>query len=651
MKTRYKSRILSFTTTVFFTMACLTQASVNNVYAASMGQELLITEVMPMSQTTNDSYEYIELYNNTDRNIDLKDYKLPLQNIDITTSKVISPKGILVVCSKGSTTLDNFNTFYGTALTQDKYISLPFVNEVLSNSSTVSIILAKDDGDVVARAQYSSGDFQVKKSVTYRYAETGFDMVRLGQSQNPTPGSITSDQVPQNGINVTSVTLNKSFVTMGVNQTAVLYATVAPATAYDKSIVWTSDNSNVVQVSQNGVLTSKAKGVAHITATTVDGGFTEVCTVNVGNISVTGITMDTANSSVYVGKAIILTASVVPENATNKSMRWRSSNTNIAVVDSNGIVIGKTVGKAIITATTVDGNYSAVCNVTVYDVNADINVTGISLDKTSVTLTKGKVIILGAQVTPFNATNKQITWSSSNNNVATVDQNGIVTAKRSGTALITATTVYGNYKAYCNVTVTNENGSYIPVRNIELSTNVIEMAKGQNENLTANISPINATNKSIKWSTDNPSVISVDNNGTISALNQGIAIVTVKTADGNLKDRCFIIVKDNEDTDTGIFRLRLNKTSIRIKEGKFEKLTSIITPGNLKNTTLIWKSSDDTVACVTEDGRVFGKNEGNAIVSVSTKDGQYSAKCKVEVTNDKGFGNGNGKAKGKEHLK
>lgn len=647
MKTRYKSKMLSFTTAVFFTMCCLTQAPVNNIHAAAIGPELLITEVMPMSQSTNDSYEYIELYNNTERNIDLKDYKMPLQNIDITASKIISPKGILVVCPKGSTTLDNFNTFYGTALTQDKYMTLPFVNEALSNSSTEGIVLAKDDGTVVSRVQYSTADFGVKKSVTFKYPETGFDMIRLGQNQNPTPGSITSDQVPQNGTNVTGVTLDKSFITMGINQTAVLYATVAPATAYNKSVVWTSSDSNVVEINQNGVLTSKREGTAKITVTTADGRFTDTCTVYVDTVRVTGITLNTANLSVGVGKAAILTPSIAPENATNKSVNWKSSNTNIAVVDSNGIVIGKTAGQAAITATTVDGNYYAVCNVTVYDADADIKVTGISLDKTSVTLTAGKVIILEAKITPFNATNKQVTWSSSNNNVAAVDyNNGIVTAKQSGTALITATTVDGRYNAYCYVTVTNDDGSYIPVSNIELSTNVIEMIKGQNKKLTAVISPVNATNKSVTWSVDNPSVISVDNSGNISALNKGIAIVTVKSVDSSLRDRCFVIVRDNQNEDTEISGIRLNKTSIRIKKGKFEKLTPIITPGNLKGTALIWKSSDEKVASVDKDGKVYGRKEGNAIITVSTKDGKHSAACEVQVTNSKGFGNGNGKAKG-----
>lgn len=647
MKAKYKLKMFSFITAVFFAVCCLNQASVNTIYAASAGPELLITEVMPMSETTDDAYEYIELYNNTDRNIDLKDYKLPLQNIDITASKNISPKGVLVICLTGSTTLDRFNTFYGTAITQDKYITLPFVNEVLDNSSNGSIVLAKDDGTVVSRAQYISTDFQVKKSVTYKYPEAGFDMARLGQNQNPTPGSVTYDQVPQNGTKVTGVTLNSSFLVMGVNQTAVLYDTVAPATACNQSVIWTSDNSNVVEVSQNGILKSKALGIAHITVSTVDGGFTAVCAVYVGRVPVTGIKLNIASLSVGVGQAVILTASVTPENATNKSMTWKSSDTNVATVDSNGIVIGKAAGKAAITATTADGNYSAVCNITVYDVNNVIRVTGISLDKTETTLTVGKVIILEAKITPLNATNKQVTWTSSNNSVAAVDYNsGIVIAKGPGTSWITAVTNDGGYRAYCKATVTYDNSSYIPVSNIELNTNVLEMTKGQNKKLTAAISPANATNKSVTWSSDNTSAASVDKNGNVSALNKGIAVITAKTADGNLKDRCFVIVRDDKTKDTEVLKIRLNKTSICIRKGKFEKLTPIITPGDLKNTALIWKSSNSKVAYVTNDGKVFGINNGNAVITVSTKDGKHTATCKVQVTNGKGPGNGNGKAKG-----
>jgi uncharacterized protein YjdB len=648
MKTKYKSRLISFATAAFFTMTLSTIGTVNKVYAASTGQEILITEVMPMSRTSDDSYEYIELYNNSDKNIDLKDYKLPLQNIDFTTSKIISPKGVLVLCTKSSTTLENFNTFYGTSLTAEKYVVLPFVDEVLSNSLATSIILAKDDGIVVSRAQYSTVDFQVKKSITYKYSETEFDMIMVGQSQNPTPGSITAGQAPQNGVRVTGIALSKSYLAMDVSQTSALYATVAPATATNKSVIWTSDNANVVEVNQQGVLTSKSVGVANITATTVDGGFAATCTVVVARVPVTGMTLNKNSAAVDVGKAIILTASIVPENATNKSVTWTSSNSNIASVDSNGIVIGNAAGQVKITAATVDGNYTAVCTVTVNSVNSVVRVTGIALNKTNVTLKTGNVIILEPQISPSNATNKQVTWKSSNSDVAYVDNlQGIVVAKQPGAARITATTVDGGRIANCYVTVTNAIDSYVPVTSIELNTNVILMNKGENESLTAETLPANATNKSVTWSTDDSSVVTVDSYGKISALKEGIAVVTAKAADGSLKDRCFIIVRADEEADSKIFSMRLNKTFIRVKEGKFEKLTPIINPGYMKKTNLDWKSSNEAIATVSDDGRVRGIREGEVEITVTTKDGKYSAKCTVQVTDGKGFGNGNGNGNGR----
>lgn len=649
MKTNYKLKPFNFVLAGFLMMAFSTAATVTKAYAASSGPDVLITEVMPLSQTNDDSFEYIELYNNTDKNIDLKDYKLPLQNIDVATSKIISPKGVLVVCTKGSTTLQAFNNFYGTSLTSDKFITLPFVNEVLSNSSAASVLFAKDDGTVISRAQYGTTDFQVKKSITYKYPETGFDMITLGKSQNPTPGSIASNQIPPTGISVTSVTLDKSFVTMDVSKTAVLYATVAPATAVNKSVIWTSNNPAVVEVNQSGVLTSKAVGVAKITVTTVDGAFTDDCTIVVDKVPVTGVTLDKTSSSIEVGKAIVLAVSVTPENATNKAVTWRSSNSNIASVDSNGIVYGKAAGEAIITVETVDLNYKAICKVIVTNTNAVVPVRGVTLDKTNVTLNQGKVIVLTPQINPANATNKKVTWKSSDSSVATVDSNGIVIAKNIGWSLITATSEDGGYMGYCLVRVDKVADNIVPVKDIELNTKIVQMNKGGNETLKAKVSPDDATNKSVTWSTENPSVITIDSNGKITALNRGIAIVTASTVDGKFKDSCIVIVWDNDSSweDKEIFRLRLNKTFLWIKEGKHEQLTPIITPGYLKKTNLVWKSDDNSIASVTEGGRVYGKNEGRTTIRV-LKDGKELAKCTVWVTDNKDNGNGKGKGQWKK---
>jgi uncharacterized protein YjdB len=646
MKTTLKTRILSFAAAALVSMTWSTQLAVSKVHAAGIGQELLITELIPMSQDSDDSYEYIELYNNSDKNIDIKDYKLTLQNMDIATSKIISPKGILVICTKGSTTLEGFNSFYGSALTQDKYMNLPFVSEILSNTSSGSIILAKDDGTVVSRAQYNIGDFSVKKSINFKYSESGFDMILLSQKQNPTPGSINSEQISQSGLRVTGVTLDKSVLTMEANQTSVLYATIAPATAANKSVVWSSDSTEVVQVNQNGVLTAKTKGVATVTATTVDGSFTASCIIVVTRVPVTGIALDKTTASVDAGKALALTASIAPVDATNKLVRWSSSNANIASVDSNGVVIGRSAGEAVITAVTVDGNYVATCRVNVNAVNTVVPVTEIIMANQNITIKKGNAVALEAQVLPLNATNKKVTWRSSDSNIASVDASqGIVIAKQSGVVVISAVTDDGGKTAHCYVTVTNDTSSTIPVTAVEFSTNVILMNKGENESLTASVIPANATNKAIAWSTSDSSVALVDNTGKVTALKQGIAIITVKTAENGFKDRCFIIVREQEDIFSKAFNLRLNKSNIRVEEGKHEKLTPISLPGYLK-TSLVWKSSNEDIASVSQDGRIYGISEGKAVITVKTKDGKYSATCSVEVTEDEEHGNGKGKAKG-----
>ena len=641
MKTKKGFRLMSLTTAVMLTMITFAQRETNWVYAAANTQEILITEIMPMSQSTNDSYEYFELYNNSDRNIELKDYKLPLQNIDITSSKIISPKGILVICTNGSTTLESFNSFYGTTLTADKYMNLPFVNEILSNNIGGSILLSKDDGNIVARANYSTADFEAKKSVTYTYAQTGFDMVLLGQKQAPTAGSVTAEQIPDSGVRVTGITLDKSFMTLDINQSATISATISPATATNKSVVWRTSNSSIADVSTTGIVTTKAEGTVNITATTVDGGFSAVCTIVVSRVPVTGVSVDKSAITLEAGKGMILTATVLPQNATNKTVTWKSSNSNIAAVYPNGIVVGISAGEANITATTADGNYTAICKVTVTAVNGIVPVTGIRLDKSNITLIKGQAVILEGTVSPTNATNKEVVWTSSNNSVASVDiGNGVVIAKQQGTAVITATTKDGGYKAYCTITVNSDNPEVVAVSRVKLNYPVLFMNKGKETILTATVYPSNATNKSVTWSSDNTSVASVDSSGKVTALKKGFAVITVTTKDNNYTDKCFVVVSELESKCELAFALKLNKSSISIKEGKTEQIKAIITPANIKNVGLIWRSTNEKVAVVTSEGKITAKKEGTTEIIVTTKDGKYSARCKVTVIKDKDKGKG-----------
>ena len=257
----------------------------------------------------------------------------------------------------------------------------------------------------------------------------------------------TEEQVP---IAVTSVTLDSTSITLIEGENHNLTATISPSNAENQKVLWSSNNSSVASV-KDGIVTAIKVGIATITAKSDDGGKTATCTVTVEAkaIPVTGVTLDKTSYKMIEGDEITLTATVNPENATNKNVSWSSSNAAVASVD-NGKVTALKAGTTIITVKTEDGNKTATCTVTVEA--KTIPVTGVTLDKTSYEMTEGDEITLTATVKPENATNKNVSWSSSNAAVASVD-NGKVKALKAGTTIITVKTEDGNKTATCEITV------------------------------------------------------------------------------------------------------------------------------------------------------------------------------------------------------
>ncbi|MFA6942161.1 MAG: Ig-like domain-containing protein, partial [Clostridiaceae bacterium] len=251
------------------------------------------------------------------------------------------------------------------------------------------------------------------------------------------------------------------------------------------------------------------------------------------NIPVIGITLNKTSDVLIVGETDTLTAVINPINATNKSITWVSSNPEAAAVDASGKITAISAGTAAITVTTTDGNKTAVCSVTV---NAE-PVIGVTLNKTSDVLTVGETDTLIATVSPTNATNKSVTWVSSNPKVLAADALGKITAISQGTAVITVTTADGNKTAVCNVTVKPQ-----LVSGVTLNKTSDVLIIGETDNLTATVNPINATNKSVTWVSSNPKVLAVDESGKITAISQGTAVITVTTEDGNKTASCSVTV-------------------------------------------------------------------------------------------------------------
>ena len=258
-------------------------------------------------------------------------------------------------------------------------------------------------------------------------------------------------------------------------------------------------------------------------------------------MSVTNITLSSESISLVEGDSETLTATVSPSNATNKKVIWTSTDGSIASVD-NGRVTALKPGNTTIKAKSDDGGKTATCQVTV---KAEVyNVESVSLDKTNITLTEGDSKTLTATVYPDNATNKNVSWRSSNTSVATVN-NGVVTAIKAGTATITVTTEDGGKTATCQVTV---KAKQINVTSIKIDQNSVHLKEGESILLTVTVYPSNATNKNVNWTSSNVKVASVSSEGKVTAIKSGVATITAKSVSSSSNDSIQIIV-DKKDID------------------------------------------------------------------------------------------------------
>ena len=335
-------------------------------------------------------------------------------------------------------------------------------------------------------------------------------------------------------------------------------------------------------------------------------------------IGVTSVTLDKTDLALDVNDTEKLTATVNPNDATNKTVTWKSDKPEIVEVDSNGNVTAKAAGTATITAT-VDGK-SVSCKATVNG-QTTVPVASVELNQTTLELIAGKEATLTATVKPDNATNRTVAWESNATNVATVDNSGKVTAVSEGTATITAKA--GEQTATCTVTVTKAD---VAVESVTLNPTTLTLEKGSTGTLTATVAPQNATNNTVTWSSSNPEVATVAN-GTVTAVSAGTATITVTTADGNHKATCTVTVTPKTVPVSGI---QVQGTAT-LYVGNITKLTAKVEPTNATNPAVTWSSNNESVATVGTDGTVTAVSAGTATITVTTADGNKTAECKVTV--------------------
>ncbi len=354
---------------------------------------------------------------------------------------------------------------------------------------------------------------------------------------------------------------NNAFTTRALD---LLYCSLPDKTASDNAKIFPAYNSSdagyaIVEASTATNATDKnwtvkfQGGGGAITGT---GNY--IC----GQTDVTSVTLTPATKTIEAGNTFDLVATVKPSNATNPTVTWSSNNTAIATVDNKGTVTAIKAGKATITVTTEDGGKTATCVVTVTE--AAVAVTGVKLDINTKSLVKGTSFTLTATVEPSNATNTNVTWSSNNKTVATVDNTGKVTALKEGTATITVTTEDGGKTATCVVTVTE---AAVAVTGVKLDISTKSLVKGTSFTLTATIEPSNATNTNVTWSSNKPAVATVDNTGKVTGVAVGKATITVTTEDGGKTATCEVTVTSTTAIEDVENTLKFNVYPTVVKTG------------------------------------------------------------------------------------
>ena len=341
-------------------------------------------------------------------------------------------------------------------------------------------------------------------------------------------------------------------------------------------------------------------------------------------VAVTGVSISKSSLSLVEGGSETLTATVTPDNATNKAVSWKSSDAATATVDNSGKVTAVKAGSATITVTTTDGSKTATCSVTV--TAKTVAVSGVTLDHANLEITTGETAQLKATVSPDNASDKSVEWTSSDASVATVDGTGKVTAVKAGTATITVKTKDGGKTATCSVTV-----NPIAVESVTVEPAKAEIVEGNTVQLKATVSPASA-NQEVEWSTSDSGIATVDANGLVTAKKPGTVYISVRSKTFTDKiTSCEVIVKP----DDSLKGISFDASEIQLEAGQSRTLTVIYTPEYAANKNVNWSSSDPSVASV-KDGNVTGVKEGTATITATSEEGGHKAECVVTVSKASG---------------
>lgn len=445
--------------------------------------------------------------------------------------------------------------------------------------------------------------------------------------------SFTSSVMPN------AIVLNQNEIGIKKGKGYQLVSTVLPENAENKQVVWESSDPKIVSVnSVTGYITGVKEGSATITVKTLINDISTDCIVNVSgkNILVSKIFLNEKRISLAVGYTHSLTYQITPKNATENDLIFTSSDSSVATVNQSGVIQGLKEGNAIITVSSSNGLAKDTTYVSVYKKGASTVVDGepiktdnypksLTVSPQSLNLKLGGSSQLIASVLPEKS-NNQISWSSTNSRVATVDSNGLVSAVGMGSATIIARTI-NDITYNVNVLVGNYSKE---LRSILVTTNYITLSVSNSKQLAVAFTPADASNKNVFWTSSNPSVATVDKYGVVKAISPGSTIIKATSEDGGYTDTATIEVV-NYDNIIEEKSIAFDSSSYTVGIGSTKSLIPIITPSNATFKSVRFESSNPSIATVDENGVVRGLKEGTVSITSTTNRNRLKATTTIIV--------------------
>ena len=500
---------------------------------------------------------------------------------------------IAIFFPKGSSKKEEEVTKEVTLTSGDKY-TLDYTKGTYTwTSSNQAVAKVSNDGEIVG---IKNGDATItiksgKDTVVYKVHVDNVD----------------------DAVTITSIKMEKNTIELEKGKTYDMNVTLTPSNATSAELTWISSDDSIATV-KDGKITAVASGTCMVTVRTTNGN-TDTCLVKVigdGSYNpVESIKIESTDVSLNKGTSYNLSYLVEPSDSVNL-VTWESSDVSVATVE-NGVVYALAGGE--ITVYAKSGDISESVKVTVIEEKKE----EFMLNQTEISMTVGDTYTLGT-----NNSEIKVTWVSSDVNVASIDQTGLITAKSAGETTITAKASNGSFYD-CKVTVVAKEEEPEPEEDkISLNTSSLSMNVGDKVRLVETVTPSNNVS-SVTWSSSDPSIATVTN-GEVTAVKNGTTTITAKLPNGEQAE-CVVNVS------TKVVKaalVTLNATKITLTVGGSTNLTATILPSNTTNKSITWSSSNPDVATVDKNGKVTAKKVGTAKIYARTDNGVFDS-CGVVV--------------------